>query len=421
MMPTESNLTTCTACGCTCDDIRLEMRDGRVARANKACEIGEAFFTTPVAEGDVALIDGSSSTLEDAIDRAAAILAAAHLPLVTGFKQATTEAIRAAVELADQTGGCVDWTTTPSDASATLALQTVGAVTSTLGEIAQRADVVLLWGSDLATTHPRHFERYSLEPHSEWLPNGRADRTLIVVDDQRTTSMEMADLAIEIQSTGHYEALTSLRACTAGQASSGNCVELQELANRMSAARYGAVVYGARLAATGPETLAQLTQWMADLTAHTRCVAVSEGGPGNATGAANVLTWQTGFPLGVNFAKGYPEYGPDEWTTEAVLARGEVDAALIVTDDLATLLTDRAAAHLENIPTISLDWRDTPTSRQAAVSFRVARPGVETGGTTYRCDGIALPLRAASKTDRPSAETILQEIRNRAVPSTPTS
>jgi len=367
----------------------------------------------------MALIDGQpvalDGTLDDAIAQAEKILTQARHPLVTGLKQATTEAIRAAIALADNTGACIDWTTSAADASATLALQTVGAVTATLGEVAQRADLVVLWGSDLATTHPRHFERYSLEPSSAWLPNGRADRTLIVVDDHPTATAERADVFIQISPGSDYEALTTLRflGTAAGRASSDAPNELQDLAARMATASYGAVIYGARLAADGPESLAELTQLMADLTATTRFVAIGEGGPGNATGAASALTWQTGFPLGVSLAKGYPEYGPGEWTTEALLRRREVDAVMIVADDLNMQVSSEALAPLGSLPTIALDWRDTETTRQATVAFRVARPGVETGGTTYRCDGIVLPLRGAVDTSRPSAESILQEIAER--------
>src|SRR5690606_11620926 len=97
----------------------------------------------------------------------------------------------------------------------------------------------------------------------------------------------------------------------------------QQLAERMQTARYGAAIWG-RPAATR-EAIVALTELVARLTATTRWIALGEGGPGNAAGAANVLAWQTGYPLGVSFAHRYPQYGPDEFTTEVLLARGEVD------------------------------------------------------------------------------------------------
>ena len=39
-------------------------------------------------------------------------------------------------------------------------------------------------------------------------------------------------------------------------------------------------------------------------------------------GADNVLTWQTGYPFAVSLARGYPRFGPGEYTATDVLGRG---------------------------------------------------------------------------------------------------
>lgn len=417
-------LTTCTACGATCDDIRLERGEaGKVARADNACAIGEQFFQLPLSAGCEATVNGKAASLADAVERAGEILAAARMPLVAGLQYASSEAIRAAVEVADFSGACIDWTTSPADAASTLALQTAGGVTATLGEVAQRADVLLLWASDLAETHPRHFQRYSLLPTSPWLPAGRDDRTLIVIDDGKTETAAQADVAITIAPGSDYEALTVVRSLVAGLQLDGERVLAQtgvdlpvwnELVERMKQAKFGAAIYGKRLALAGPEPLVELTQLMADLTAITRWVALGEGGPGNATGAANVLTWQTGAPLAVNFANGGPSYSPREWNVARLVERGEVDAVLIVSADLPQAWNYRLA----DIPTVAIDWRDTATMRQADVSIRTARPGVECDGTTYRVDGIALPMRGMMESNYPATEAVLKQICRRFAVST---
>lgn len=411
-------LTTCTACGCTCDDLRLTPQDLAVGLTEHACcALGAEWFAQPTSARAAAEIDGIPVPLQEAIAHARQLLQAARHPLVAGLQFTTSEAQRAAVALADQLGAVIDWTASPADASSTLALQTAGGVTATLGEVAQRADMLVVWGSDLATTHPRHFERYSLEPTSPWLPRGRADRKLVVIDDHPTATMELADVAICISKERHYEALSVVCGLVAGirldpqqvlTATGLDLAQWQQLALQMQQAKYGAVIAGKALATGEGEPLVALTQLMATLTATTRWVALGEGSPGNPAGAANVLAWQTGSPLGVSFAHGHPTYGPDEWTTAAVLARGETDAVLIVGDDLMATLPTEAAERLAKLPTITLDWRDTPTTTAAKVAIRVARPGVEAAGTTYRTDGIAVPLRAVRSTDLPTTEAVLR-------------
>ena len=47
-----------------------------------------------------------------------------------------------------------------------------------------------------------------------------------------------------------------------------------------------------------------------DLNEFTHFVAKPVRGHGNVTGADNVVSWQTGYPFGVNFSRGYPRFNP---------------------------------------------------------------------------------------------------------------
>src|SRR5207245_899202 len=83
------------------------------------------------------------------------------------------------------------------------------------------------------------------------------------------------------------------------------------------------------------------------------------------TGADDVVSWQTGFPFGVNMSRGYPRFSPGEFTTVDVLSRGEADAALIVAADPGSNFPQAAIDHLRRIPVIVLDPKETHTSRLA--------------------------------------------------------
>ena len=70
---------TCTFCGCVCDDMELTVEGNHITKAKNACVLGKAWFLNHhVEDRPVALIDGKPATLEDAIERAAQILAGAQ-------------------------------------------------------------------------------------------------------------------------------------------------------------------------------------------------------------------------------------------------------------------------------------------------------------------------------------------------------
>src|SRR5262249_8123082 len=122
--------------------------------------------------------------------------------------------------------------------------------TCTLGEVKNRADLVVFWGSNPVESHPRHLERYSADPVGEFVPQGRAGRTLVVADVVPTASAARADLFLPVEPGRDFEALWSLRALVAGQrpdpaGSLGAPLPLlEQLAARMTACRFGVVFFG---------------------------------------------------------------------------------------------------------------------------------------------------------------------------------
>jgi formylmethanofuran dehydrogenase subunit B len=326
-----------------------------------------------------------------------------------------------AVSIGDWIGACIDTTTSVCHGPSGMAFQGVGEVTCTLGEVANRGDFIMFWGSNPAESHPRHFTKYSLMPKGMFVPNGRKDRTCVMVDVRKTKSVAAADLFFQIKPRKDFEALWTLRALAAGIELEAAVVERetgielarwQDLMDRMKAARFGAIFFGMGLTMTrgkhcNSEALLALTR---DMNQFTRFVAKPNRGHGNVTGADNVVAWRTGYQFGVNHARGYPRFNPGEYTTSDTLARGEADAALIIACDPLANFSQPARDHLQSIPYIALDPKETPTTRSAAVAFTVATYGINTGGTVYRMDDVPIPLRAAFPSPHPSDEEVLRGI-----------
>jgi len=208
----------CTVCGCVCDDLTLTIERNRIGRAQRACTLAEPWLLgQEAAHPPAAEIDGHPVAWEAACERAAAILQSARSPLIYGLSRSSTEGQRAAVALADRLGATIDTTASRCHAPAIMALQQVGESTCTLGEIKNRADLVIYWGSNPTRTHPRHMERYALDPVGEFVPGGRQDRTLVVVDVEPTETSALADLFMQVEPGQDFEALSTLRLLVRGE------------------------------------------------------------------------------------------------------------------------------------------------------------------------------------------------------------
>ena len=167
---------TCTFCGCLCDDITVEVEDSKIVRARRVCANGRGVFVDYDPTPRRPTIAGREADWQEAIVEAAMILDRADSPLIYGLSSTAVEAQRKAVELADRLGSVIDTTSSVCHGPTGLAMQAVGEPSCTLGEVKNRADLLLFWGCNPAASHLRHFRRYSIMSKGTLTPNGRRDR-----------------------------------------------------------------------------------------------------------------------------------------------------------------------------------------------------------------------------------------------------
>lgn len=295
-----------------------------------------------------------------------------------------------------------------------------GKVTCTLGEVKNRADFIVYWGGNPAECHPRHFTKYSLMPKGKFVPRGRKDRTMVLVDIRETKSVGAADIFLQIKPGKDFEVLTLLRAMVKGQrvneelvAETGLTLEqLQDFVARAKQARFGVFFFGMGVSMTRGKHMnsAAILTLAAELNAFTKFVAMPMRGHGNVTGADVIMRWTTGYPFGINFNRGYPRYNPGEFSTVDLLVRGDVDASLILGADPGATMPQPAIDHMARIPTIVPDPKVTHTSRLARIHITTAVTGISAPGTGYRMDEVPLPLRPALKSPYPTDEEVIRRI-----------
>jgi len=396
----------CTVCGCVCDDLQITTQAGRVIEAQRACPLAQPWWLAQdTHRPPVALVGGQAASLDHAIVHAARLLQEARAPLIYGLSRSSTEGQRAAIRLADLLGATIDTTASLCHAPSIMATQVVGESTCTLGEIRNRADLVVYWGSNPVESHPRHLERYGLYPAGRFV-GGRGDRRLVVVDIRCTPTSDLADQFIQLEPGRDFEAIWLLRGLVRGVTLADDSPDLPlaalgDLARAMKSCRCGVVFFGLGLTrqGIGHATVEALLRLVADLNAHTRFHARRMRVYGDVAGADTVLAWQTGFPFSVNLSRGYPRYSPGEYSANDVLARREADLCLLVGSEGVSQLSAAAREHLGRIPTIVLDYPIVESQVAPAVRFTTAVYGVHRPGTAYRMDEVPIPLRQVLATD----------------------
>lgn len=389
---------TCLGCGCACDDIRITIEGARISATGGACSLGEQWF------GDGGVTAGARIGSQ-AVERTAALAQAARwltaaLPrgraMIYLAAELNTDSQRAAIALADRLRARIDSLSSDTVAQGILAAQRRGRASATLGELRHRADVVMIWGVDPSERYPRFSERCVPAAVGLEVPRGRADRLVIAVDIGTSRGPADADERLTLTPAEELGALSVMRAAVAGRTPSGlegSLAGAAAIAKRLTTAKYCAVVYDAE---PGPvpadpgraEGLIALTQ---ALNTPTRAALCALRAGGNRMGSEQVLAWQTGFPIAVDFSGGTPTYQPDR-STAALLAAGALDCVLVVGDFRSLPVT--VATRLSGRQIIVIGPGATGTAPAEAIAIDTGRAGIHEAGTAFRLDDVPLPLTA---------------------------
>ena len=410
---------TCLGCGCACDDIDVVVSAGRIADARNACPLGKAWF----GDGNVPLrcmVNGHDAMPEAALRVATDRLVDARRVLVYLAPGLSCEAQRAGIAIADLLGGVVDSATSATALHQTLATQERGFASATLGEIRNRADLIVFWGVDLDRRYPRFRSRYAPDAAGTFVPDGRRSRRVIVVDVRTATGPNDADHRFSVTPDDEVATLLALaslvahgtRAPAAPAADSGPVWSVaRELADLLRAGRYVALVYDVEpddraARSTGRfDALVTLAQALNDTT---RCAAIALRAGGNRSGADAMLTAQTGYPTAVDFSRGFPRYRPYDGSALVMLESREIDAMLVLGDSgLISPGVSQAIAAASHRVVVGLRASESVLGSDVAIDTGV--PGIHSAGTALRTDDVPLPLRP-SLTGPPSVDAVATQL-----------
>jgi formylmethanofuran dehydrogenase subunit B len=420
----------CPFCGTLCDDIEVHIENGRVMEALNACKLGNAKFMSmnkkhrpikPKIRGEKGFEEIS---IEEAVENVAKMLIEAKKPLLYGWSTTECEAHSVGIELAEEVGGVIDSHSSVCHGPSVIAVQDVGYPSVTLGEVKNRADLEIYWGSNPMHAHPRHMSRYSRYPRGYFRERGQQDRTVIVIDVRKTDTASIADKFVQVNPGEDYELLNAFRTALndgeiPDEVAGVKKKDILETLEIIKTSQFGIIFFGVGLTMSPGKhrNIDNAISLTADLNKFTKFSIMAMRGHYNVTGFSEVLTWQSGFPFGVDYTKGYPFYNPGETTSIDLLVREEVDAALIIGADPGGNFPRKAVEHLANIPSAVIEPHETPTTYICDLMIPCAIAGIEVVGTAYRMDAVPLMMRKVMEapeglySDREILGMILEKVR----------
>lgn len=391
----------CPFCGLACDDLTVAVDRGRVAVREAGCALSRQSFERAVPDSEPRLAGGPAE-LQLATMKAAEILRGSRLPLFAGLGT-DVAGLRATLRLAERTGGIVDHMAADGLFRNLRVLQDSGWMTTTLSEVRNHADFLLIVGPDPTTAFPRFLERCA--ERRQTLYGDRAEVPTV----QRLGPGGQFDCPVDRlpEAVSALRCLLSNQRPLRGDAGGIPAARLRTLADGLRTAKYAVVVWMAgAFESSGAELLAHaLVELVRGVNQITRCAGLPLTGTDNLVAANQVCGWQTGLPLRTGFAGGAANHDPLLNVTARILDSEEADA-LIWISAFRPIPPPTA-----KIPTIVLSTPEPRFERPPDVFIPVATPGIDHAGDLFRADGVvSLRLTAVRPTERPSVAAVIERI-----------
>lgn len=310
---------------------------------------------------------------DSAISRAATLLAAARRVLVTGFHGVPAAAVLAACDLAETLSAAVDAGDVDAARATGPTIALVGEVTADPEELRDHADLVVFWFCDPEAASPGFAARFVTPP----TVGGHERRTIGVGPAPRAAGVAgYRHLALPADTAVDAARLLQVRLRESTDDATGPLADVcRDLATAITSAACVAFVTddsGDRTG-LGAWSVAHLVRQLAH-----QMPAFEVPLRARAAVAEAACTWRYGAAGGIARAdRTGAEFLPGEASAERLVARGEVDAALVV-GGLAADVERALAAAGSRIAVVRLEGpgieADLQAIRAAAVAHRTGGP-----------------------------------------------
>jgi len=409
---------TCPFCGLLCDDLTVE-RDvtGSLNVTKNGCQKSVTFFgRSPQAPSP--RVGGKPVDIKKAVAKAAEILGNAKLPLFAGLGT-EVQGMRAVMSLADKTGAALDHMNSDGFMRNIQVVQNSGWQVTTLTEVRNRVDLLVIVGTDIVSVFPRFFEREvwnkktlfdqdTSKREVVYLGGRDIDTSAGVAPDGRHPDVLPCDLDCLPDVISALRALVSGKNLRAIEVAGIAMAELEKLAQRLATAKYSVVVWAAApLHFPHAElTVQNITELVKTLNKTTRSSGLPLGGIEGDMNANQVSTWISGYPMRTSYARTYPEHDPYHFSTDRLLASGEADALLWV----SSFNPDRTPP-LANVPTVVFGHAHMQLEHEPDVFIPIGMPGADHKGIMFRTDNVvALPIQQLRDSTLPTLGAVLSAI-----------
>ncbi|MHA1651038.1 MAG: formylmethanofuran dehydrogenase subunit B [Candidatus Helarchaeota archaeon] len=393
----------CTGCSLLCDDIVVELENGKIKTTHHVCARGYGRYYQIAFKyrllSPLKRINGKQQEIsyEDAIQETIDLLKKAKNPFFYGWASTTSEAQQKGIQLAQKFKAGIDCATNSTTGIVLQQLNAKNIQIPQLEDIKDNADLLLFWGCNPTASHIRLLSKFALLPRGANTDRGIEDRVAISVDIRKTDMTKFSEEILQIEPGEDKALLEALIQIIQGKSLTEDIIAniprktIYNVANIIKEANFGVLFFGNGYAKT-QENMDTLLRFFETVNQKgIKIGAVPLDGGYNAVGFNLNLKKHVNLELNADFQSSPPTQTPN-FLIES-LKQDKIDLLVVIGADPISNLPFHVCKLFAKIPIICIDYQQTPTTKVSHIVIPTTIPGVESAGTAYRLDYKPITLK----------------------------
>ena len=408
---THENLV-CPFCSLHCDDIKLDLKDNKLYLKNevpKSCKDKFEKFNQKSYQNQSSKIKGKICSNDEASNYAKRLLSQSKETIIYN-SSSDVNITRELLHSASKINAIIDHANSPIFLKNVGIFQRRGYMATSLTEIKNKSDVVILFSNKILNTYPRLLEKF-LVPKNSFSINSKNKKIYIIGDkksnvadcklkDKRITFIDFnnKNIPLLLDSLMKRENISEL-----------NNTIFSKLSNDIIKSKYLSVLWATSEYIAYKECdqiIHKISDYVVAINEETRAGCLCLAGNDGDVSAIQTLGWMTGFPSRIKFTGNYFEYDKDTNNARHLISLNSCDLVLHI-----NVISEKKLILNKKHKNIVIGRLSTKFNIDPDVFIPCGVPGIDYPGHVFRTDNVvSLPLTAVKIPNLKSTQEILREI-----------
>ena len=408
---THENLV-CPFCSLHCDDIKLDLKDNKLYLKNeipKSCKDKFEKFNQKSYQNQSSKIKGKICSNDEASNYAKRLLSQSKETIIYN-SSSDVNITRELLHSASKINAIIDHANSPIFLKNVGIFQRRGYMATSLTEIKNKSDVVILFSNKILNTYPRLLEKF-LVPKNSFSINSKNKKIYIIGDkksnvadcklkDKRITFIDFnnKNIPLLLDSLMKRENISEL-----------NNTVFSKLSNDIIKSKYLSVLWATSEYSAYKECdqiIHKISDYVVAINEETRAGCLCLAGNDGDVSAIQTLGWMTGFPSRIKFTGNYFEYDKDTNNARHLISLNSCDLVLHI-----NVISEKKLILNKKQKNIVIGRLSTKFNIDPDVFIPCGVPGIDYPGHVFRTDNVvSLPLTAVKIPNLKSTQEILREI-----------